>query len=1415
MDNLASIIDYATVLTPAACFILAAPLRLKALWSRSAAVRNATLLQMTKLKLRTTDLNTNGRKVVAIVFLALHLPLILLDPSGAPSARFRSSILALIAAFVTLLLSQWEHSRSIRPSYLLQTYLLLSLLGRLMHIYTGWPYITATSERSIEISVCISTAVLLGIESVQKDGILLSRKQYPPQVLRGVFGQRLFLWLNRYSTVFELDSLDRIDEMLASTDDCRRMRMQWLKNAAHTSQNILLRSICRSLYMDLLFPILPRILLLAINLAQPWLIHRLLSYVGRPTGSAREGVLLICATTITYVCLAIFQSWYWQSVCRFQTKVRFCLITAIYDKSLRCRTEASPLTLMNVDVEKALFGMRPVHEYWAATCSIIIAFGLLYNQIGIYFIAPLVLVLILATMTIFNGMSVGPKQRAWLEATQARITYITETLNTMKAIKLLGLTIHTIQHGNVLGENEVSAQRTIRKSLMLNTVISQTAFVALALVTYCAVGVRTRLSGEPLTNDKLFTSLAILKLISTPMLGAVQYIPNTLQSLAALRRIQAFLQIDNQIDQRTLQRSRAASHSIHTEPSTYASDDHIVASLSNVSCGYSPATSILKNITWKIHRNRLYMVVGRQYLSVGSGKSTLLKALLGEINLNQGSIHAPGVIAYCDQSPWLLDGTIEENIIGTYERDEAWLGRVIWACGLDQDMQDMRVGATIGNGGSSLSGGQRNRVSLARAVYSREKFVLLDDPLTGLDTHTETTVFTRVFGSRGLFKTNGCTVVLATSSRHWSSYSDYTVVLEHGETITHDSPERLDDNAGNTEAQPHLLFGDTPSSEPFRSKSAFENRPVDIAQPETASRLGSDLEVYKQYLRSFGLYHTILYFALLVISVAAVQGQSVWLKKWSAAEVRGHAGLTIHILTFTAISCAAMACLTLLFHFSMLNLLPRASLNLHARQWNALMRVKFVAWVGKDVGATINRFSQDIMIIDTQLAMAFSNTTMQVCMSTASIVLLVVATPYIGAVIPVLCAIFWAVQRVYLRTSKQLRTLDLEAKAPLCKHFLQSVSGLTTIKSFGWSESYRDINTRLLRASQIPYYLLASAQNWLSLVLNLIVAGLATLVVSIAFNLTGLDSGYFGLALTGIMDLGFYFEVLITSWTSLETSLGAIARMNQFVREMPEGGRDGVMPSSSWPAHGELSIQNLTASYSEDFGASPILQNIDLRIRPGEKLAICGRTGSGKSSIVAAIFGLLRVVSGNITIDGLETKSLNPKVLRSAIMLVTQDPYFIPGTIRQNILLHEARPVSDSEVMSALGKTKLLDKLNTFGRESNILDMVLVASDMLTRGEMQLFIIARALLSSSKILVLDEPTSGLDHESDEIVRRVLWEHCTATNRTMITIAHKLQSIIDFDTVVVLSGGRIEEMDEPSKLAETPGSMFARLLSQSP
>jgi ATP-binding cassette subfamily C (CFTR/MRP) protein 1 len=401
--------------------------------------------------------------------------------------------------------------------------------------------------------------------------------------------------------------------------------MQWLKIRSQPTGDLLIRTLCRTLYLDLLFPIIPRLLLLGVTFTQPWLIQRLLKFTGESTKSTREAVLLGSATAALYVCLAIFQSWYWQSVCRLQAKIRFCLVTAIYEKSLRSRTYTSPLTLMNVDLEKALFGIRPIHEYWAATSSILIALGLLYTLVGLCFLAPLVFVMLLATVSIMNGITIGPKQKAWLEATQARVTYISETLNSMKAIKLYGLVLPTISRGTELRENEVAAQKSIRRSLLLNTVISQTAFVAIALVTYCAFAIRTRISGQALTNHNLFTSLAILKLISMPMLGAVQYIPNTLQSLAALRRIQTFLSCDDQRDQRLfLPQGPVAADAVYRVPISSA-DVTTVARLSDVSCEYLEGGSVLDNVSCEFSHEQLHIITGRSVFAATTNRSGLTR----------------------------------------------------------------------------------------------------------------------------------------------------------------------------------------------------------------------------------------------------------------------------------------------------------------------------------------------------------------------------------------------------------------------------------------------------------------------------------------------------------------------------------------------------------------------------------------------------------------------------------------------------------------------------------------------------------------------------------------------------------------------------------------------------------------------
>lgn len=328
------------------------------------------------------------------------------------------------------------------------------------------------------------------------------------------------------------------------------------------------------------------------------------------------------------------------------------------------------------------------------------------------------------------------------------------------------------------------------------------------------------------------------------------------------------------------------------------------------------------------------------------------------------------------------------------------------------------------------------------------------------------------------------------------------------------------------------------------------------------------------------------------------------------------------------------------------------------------------------------------------------------------------------------------------------------------------------------------------------------------------VAGLATVTMAIVVKLrASRDAGYVALALINIMDIGPFLEMLVVSWTQLETSMGAIARMKEFIESTPEEEQGKVNPPSDWMTEGSIIITNLEASYSDI--APSTIKNINLQIRHGQKIAICGRTGSGKSSLASAVFGLLHISSGSLKIDGIDITTVSQELLRSKMIALPQDPYFTSGTVRENLSLRATDTQrSDAEMLASLSRVGLLSKFEILAEAEGStwqtpLDVVLNPDDMLTKGQTQLFAMARAMLSSGSIVLVDEATSGLDHETEAVVQKLLREEFGG--KTVIAIAHHLQTIVDFDVVVVLDGGRIAEVGEPGELREKEGSLFGELL----
>lgn len=492
-------------------------------------------------------------------------------------------------------------------------------------------------------------------------------------------------------------------------------------------------------------------------------------------------------------------------------------------------------------------------------------------------------------------------------------------------------------------------------------------------------------SGDVLDFDTLFTSLSALKLVTSPMLLVLQQIPHFQSAAASLYRIEMYLadREDLEATREGPVRLRSGSDIEMTRVRHRTLRSKVFRTL-NAAFGMDRIRTLLHGITLEINEGSFTMIVGK----VASGKSVLLQSLVGETVVLSGSVETNGSgISFCAQTPWLRNATLRQNIVGESQFDQSWYDAVIWACGLQRDFKELKNqdAAMIGSHGITLSGGQKNRISLARALYAREKTIIVDDVLSGLDNTTESLVFSRVFGRDGLLRKMNCTTILATHSTHWAPESDRLVILSEGRVVANGaygdliaSPEFLEAHSL------HGLGKNSSSSSDSRKDNGEEDADENQAFPlATAAeielndgydRRSGDLGTLIYYLKAVGKTQVAVYLWLLGLMNAANAVQYIWLKELakdsdSADSLRKSMG------TFTAITIVDVLLVTLgIAHFTLV-FCPRSSLSMHAQQLSAFVRAKFSYLVATDVGEITNRFSQDIVLVDNVLPFAWVNTT--------------------------------------------------------------------------------------------------------------------------------------------------------------------------------------------------------------------------------------------------------------------------------------------------------------------------------------------------------------------------------------------------------------------------------------------------------
>ncbi|KAF4994703.1 hypothetical protein FGRMN_5618 [Fusarium graminum] len=1385
----------------------------------------------------------------------LELSLVILATIGsfnATSIFIASSVLKLISALLMILLSLIDHRKSLRPSVLLNSYLFLTLLldvAQARTLFTTWTVKPELVYSSIFAATIAVKLCILLLEAQRKSKwVIWDEKEHSPEETSGIFSLGVFFWLNKiflegYQKVLKIEDLFPLDTSLHGSILHGKFRNNMDYSKLKGSKFGLIKVLVQTLKVPLLLPVLPRLALLGFTFCQPLFIERLLGHLSKPKIDSNVGSGLICASILIYTGIAISMALCCYFHNRLRTMARSILVIETYIKATQSRIGVSDdnagITLMSTDIERIHLGLLPLHDIWAAVVQAALAGYMLYGQLGAVFVAPIAVVATcVAGLTLLMNFA-GDSQRAWMNGVQKRVGLTAAVIGSMKNIKMSGLAGPVSAFVQKLRIDELAAGAKFRKIYIVAALLG---FIPLLL----SPPLTLAFAQKRLDATRMFTSLAYLLLLTSPLSDIFQMVPQLMSSIACLGRIQAFLECETRTEYRNFLTdaalTEATSEAFALPPNSGQSTENAIV-VENGSFGWKRDSFALQNVSLRVAKSSLTIVVG----SVGSGKSTLSKALLGEIPYKQGNISLNNRcphIGFCDQTAFLYNGTIRDNIIGFSPFDPQRYNQVVNATVLGYDFAALPQGdqTSIGSDGITLSGGQKQRVSLARALYLQSDLLILDDVFSGLDADTEEQVFRRVFGAEGLLRERRTTVLLCTHSVRHLPAADHIIALGDGTIVQQGTFADL-------MARPGYVYDiglSTPSdsdSDVIKTSSKDDagsfRFDCDVATPITAkpiehdgddSRQNGDRTVYRHYGKSVGFVFVAFSLFFATLWGFFTNFPTIWLKFWTDDVYSDNPEhpYAYYAGIYALLNICAMVSLLLLGISILMIFVKKAGSNLHHDALRTLVHAPLRFFTTTDTGVVTNLFSQDLNLVDTELPTALLSTMFCVFQAMGQAAVMVTSSPFVAISYPFLVALLWMVQKFYLRTSRQLRLLDLETKSPLYTHFLDTRKGIATLRAFGFVAKDVEKNAHLVDTSQRPAYLLVMIQQWLNLVLNLIVMVIATILTSLAVKLHS-NTAFTGASLVTLMNFGESLSGIIIWWTKLETSIGAVARLKTFNEKVePEDKEyEDLVPADHWPHNGSVELKKLSASYDisspKDCDKSNIaLRNIDLNISPGEKVAICGRTGSGKSSLVALLLKLLDPLPENgaeVTIDGTPLHRIDRQTLRQRILAVPQEAVFLPDGTSFKLNLDPLNVSTHEECKSVLTKVGMWQ----FVQEVGGLDAGM-NPETLSAGQRQLMSLGRVLLrrrdrarhlrlvgetKDNGILLLDEVSSSVDHETERVMQEII--RAEFENYTVIAVSHRLDMVMDFDRVVVMDTGEIVEVGIPKKLAEEPGSRFGELV----
>ncbi|GAM87021.1 hypothetical protein ANO11243_050420 [Dothideomycetidae sp. 11243] len=701
--------ETAFAIIPAVLLLCAAPLRFRSIYRRPDAVRWPPLCRI---------------KLANIAILGL-LDLTLLALWALPryaALRTRTTIAAtaldLAAVIVIGGLSPLEHSKSLRPSTILSVYLFFTTILDVARARTEWLLSTSSAIPAVFTTALAAKVSLLVLEGMTKAGH--TDRIISPETTSSIYGLSSFAWLNPLiylgsKTNLTEQSLYPIDDKISSKLIQAKLNKQWKSGhlqVSKQSENALAWAILRALRIPIAVTMIPRLALIGFSIAQPFLIQRAIVFVEVGTTPVRYGYGLIGAFGVTYLGIAVSTAWYEYLTARALAMIRASLIGIIYQSTLDMTTEAvqtaSPVSLMGADVERVIARLRWVISTAPNILQVAIAIWLLGTHLGPVCIAPVLVVLILAYLSSKVGKTIRPRQQRWMQAVRKRVAMTTDVLGTTKGMKMLGFTTLITDLVQSARHYELDESKKFRSVQIVNITLGNAANMLSPVVTLIGYGIIVHYSSDKVpTATTIFSSLSLLSILMGPVDELVAAVPNLAMALESCTRIQQYVDVKKRLDFRTASLERADRRvESHLRPSASGRDTiHIEA----VTAGWSTDKTVIHDLTIQMSAGTLTIVVGPS----GSGKSTLLQVLLGEGIVQNGTVALTSHdIAYCDQTPFLTNRSIRDNVVGFRDFDEAWYHACLSACAIDTDIEHLLHGdeTLVGSKGVALSGGQKQRL---------------------------------------------------------------------------------------------------------------------------------------------------------------------------------------------------------------------------------------------------------------------------------------------------------------------------------------------------------------------------------------------------------------------------------------------------------------------------------------------------------------------------------------------------------------------------------------------------------------------------------------------------------------------------------------------------------------------------------